>query len=183
MIYPILVIGNTILKEKTKEVSKDYPDLERLIDDLFETMYSCEGVGLAAPQIGKLLRLFVVDAKALAEGENKKYENFKRVLINPVILEESGKEEYFNEGCLSVPTVREDIKRKTEIKVKYYDRNWNEIEESLDGLASRIVQHEFDHIEGVLFTDRLSMLKKRLLRGKITDISRGKVKPKYRIVT
>lgn len=180
MIYPILAIGHPILTTKTEEINKDYPELNELIDNMFETMYACDGVGLAAPQIGKSIKLFVVDAEPVAE-DDEDLKNFKRVFINPVIVEESGEEWYFNEGCLSVPSIREDVKRKSIIKIKYYDKDWNLIEETLSGVAARITQHEYDHLNGILFVDRLPMLRKRLLKGKITDISKGKVRVDYRI--
>lgn len=180
MIYPILTIGHPVLTAKTEDIDKNYPELAETIDNMFETMHACDGVGLAAPQIGKPIRLFVIDAEPVAENDDF-LKNFKRTFINPLITEESGEDWYYNEGCLSIPTIREDIKRKNTIKIKYYDREWNCIEETLTGIAARIVQHEYDHLKGILFVDHLSTLKRRLLKGKISDVSKGKVHVDYRI--
>ncbi len=180
MIYPIIVAGHPVLRMKAQEIEKTYPGIEKLIEDMFETMYKSDGVGLAAPQIGKPIRLFVVDAKALAE-DNPELETFKKVFINPRIIEESGEEWFFNEGCLSVPGVREDVCRKSVVKVRYLDEKWQQHDNTFDGIAARIIQHEHDHLEGVLFTDKLSFLKKKMLKGKLADISKGKVDVSYNI--
>jgi peptide deformylase len=180
MIYPIVVAGHPVLRMKAEEIDKTYPDVEKLIADMFDTMYNSDGVGLAAPQIGKPIRLFVIDAKALAE-DNPEMENFRKVFINPRILEESGEEWFFNEGCLSVPGVREDVSRKPIVKIRYLDQNWQQQEEVFEGVAARIIQHEHDHLEGILFTDKLSFLKKKMLKGKLADISKGKVDVDYKI--
>lgn len=187
MILPIVAYGDPVLKRKAKDIPKDYPKLQQLIDDMFETMYNAQGVGLAAPQIGKSIRLFIVDASPFAEDENVSEEerqvlkNTKEVFINPEIISEVGDEWDFNEGCLSIPEVREDVFRKPDIKIEYYNRDFELQTKSLVGLYARVVQHEFDHIEGILFTDKLSGLKKRLIKGKLNSIARGKIKVDYRM--
>jgi len=187
MILPIVAYGSPVLKKKAKEISKDYPNLDQLIEDMFETMYNANGVGLAAPQVGLSIRLFVIDAKpfaqddALTDAEVKELESFKRVFINPEIVEEQGIDWDFNEGCLSIPDVHEDIFRKPEIKINYLDENFVEKTEVLSGLPARVVQHEYDHIEGVLFTDRISNLKKRLIKSRLTNISKGKIDVGYKM--
>ncbi len=187
MILPIVAYGDPVLKRKAKDVSEDYPDLQQLIDNMFETMYNASGVGLAAPQIGKSLRLFIVDASPFAEDEfiseeeTETLQDAKEVFINPKIIEEEGDEWDFNEGCLSIPEVREDVFRKPKIEIEYYDRNFNLQHKTLDGLYARVIQHEYDHIEGILFTDKLSGLKKRLIKGKLKKIADGKIKVDYRM--
>ena len=187
MILPIVAYGDPVLKRKAKEISEDYPKLDELIDNMFETMYNAHGVGLAAPQIGKSLRLFIVDAspfaeeESLSEEERETLENAKEVFINPIIIEEKGNEWDFNEGCLSIPEVREDVFRKPEIEIEYYDRHFKKHHKKIDGLFARVIQHEYDHIEGILFTDKLSGLKKRLIKGKLNNISKGKIDVDYRM--
>lgn len=178
MIYPIVVYGDPVLKKPAADIEKDSLDVKQLVEDMFETMYNASGVGLAAPQIGKSLRMFVVDAEPMDE-ENLK--DFKKVFINPEILEEEGEEWSFEEGCLSIPGIRAEVMRPEKIRIRYYDEDWNEHEEEYDGMAARVIQHEYDHIEGTLFTDYLSGLKKRLLKSKLTNISKGNVKADYRI--
>lgn len=181
MIYPIVAYGDPVLKKKALPVEKDAVDVKKLSDDMFETMYSANGVGLAAPQIGKSLRIFVVDAGPMQEDDDNK-EPFKRVFINPEIIEETGAEWPFEEGCLSIPGIREQIVRNEKLTIKYMDENWNEKQETLDDIYARIVQHEYDHIEGILFTDYLSTFKRRLLKGKLANISKGKVDADYRMI-
>jgi peptide deformylase len=187
MILPIVAYGDPVLKRKAKEIPRDYPNLDELIDNMFETMYNANGVGLAAPQIGKSIRLFIVDASPFAEDETVQEEekeslkSAKEVFINPVIIEEKGNEWDFNEGCLSIPDVREDVFRKPEIEIEYYDRAFNKHHKKIDGLYARVIQHEYDHVEGVLFTDKLSSLKKRLIKGKLNNISKGKINVDYRM--
>lgn len=187
MILPIVAYGDPVLKKKGKEVGKDYENLSGLIENMFETMYNAHGVGLAAPQIGLPIRLFIVDAEPfsedeeLSEKEANQLKGFKKIFINATILEETGEEWAFAEGCLSIPDVREDVFRNETIKIKYFDENFVEHTETYDGLAARVIQHEYDHIEGVLFTDKLSSLKKRLIKGKLANISKGKVKSEYRM--
>lgn len=187
MILPIVAYGDAVLKKTAKDISKDYPNLDNLIENMFETMYNAYGVGLAAPQIGLPIRLFIVDASPfsededLSEEEQNKLKDFKRVFINATILEEEGDEWAFNEGCLSIPDVREDVFRKPVITIEYYDENFNKHTEKFDGLMARVVQHEYDHIEGILFTDKLSSFKKRLIKGKLNNISKGKINVDYRM--
>jgi len=187
MILPIVAYGSPVLKKKAEDISKDYPKFDELLENMFETMYKASGVGLAAPQIGLSIRLFIVDAKPFSEEESlsdlekNELESFKRVFINPQIIEENGIEWDFNEGCLSIPDVHEDIFRKPEITIEYLDENFTLQKEKLSGLAARVVQHEYDHIEGILFTDRISNLKKRLIKSKLTNISKGKIEVGYKM--
>lgn len=187
MILPIVAYGDPVLRKSCKAIEKDYPKLGELIENMWETMYNASGVGLAAPQIGLAIRLFLVDTNAFAdddsltEAEQKELKDFKRVFINAVIDEEVGKDWAFNEGCLSIPDVREDITRKDTITISYRDENFNKKTETFDGLRARVIQHEYDHIEGILFTDKLSSLKKRLLKKRLTNISKGVVKIDYRM--
>jgi len=180
MILPIVAYGDQVLKKKAVDIDKDYPHLEELINNMFDTMYEANGVGLAAPQVGKSIRLFVVDASPF-EDKEADLKDFVQVFINPIIVDESGEEWSFNEGCLSIPTVREDVMRKPKILVRYYDENFEYYEEEFEGLAARVIQHEYDHIEGKLFTDRLSSFKRTLLKGKLSDISKGKVDVDYKM--
>jgi peptide deformylase len=178
MIYPIVMYGDPVLRQKAKDIEKG-TDLKPLIEDMYETMHAASGIGLAAPQIGKAIRLFVVDGTQLEDEEHMT--DFKKAFINPQIVEEIGQPWEFEEGCLSIPNIREKISRKGELKIKYYDENWELHEEEYDGMKARIIQHEYDHIEGKLFVDYLTPLKKRLLKGKLADISKGKVDTEYRI--
>ena len=180
MILPIIAYGSPVLKIKGEDITSDYPNLEQLIEDMFETMYEASGVGLAAPQIGKSIRLFIVDGSPFSD-EEPEMKDFCKVFINPILLEESGQEWDFNEGCLSIPNIREDISRKFKIRIRYQDANFNTIEEEFEGTKARIIQHEYDHIEGVLFTDYLGGIKKRLLKGKLNDIAKGKINVEYRM--
>ncbi|MCC6600118.1 MAG: peptide deformylase [Crocinitomicaceae bacterium] len=183
MILPIVAYGDPVLKKKAAEIDQDYPDLDKLIEDMFETMYNAKGVGLAAPQVGKSIRLFIVDASPFAEGEDGDPEckDFKRVFINPIIFDEEGTEWGFEEGCLSIPNIREEVRRKPSLKIEYYNENWDLYEEELDGFPARVVQHEYDHIDGILFIDRISAFKKTLLRGKLEDIRNGITDVSYRM--
>lgn len=185
MILPIVAYGDPVLKKKAEEITSDYEGLDHLIDDMFETMYSASGVGLAAPQIGKSIRLFIVDASPFGEDDDdpeaEKVKDFVEVFINAQIIEQEGEEWAFQEGCLSIPNIREDVYREPRIKIRYYDREWNLQEKEFDGYAARIIQHEYDHIEGILFTDLLNPLKRRMLKGKLLDISKGIVDVKYRM--
>lgn len=187
MILPIRAYGDPVLKKPTEEVEQGQEGLEQLIEDMFETMYSASGVGLAAPQVGKLMRLFVVDASPFAEPdedghvESEELADFKKVFINPQILDEEGEEWGFEEGCLSIPTVREEVQRKPNVRIRYMDENFEEQEETFDGYAARIIQHEYDHLEGVLFTDHLNPLRRRLLKRKLADIAKGQVDVKYKM--
>jgi len=187
MTLPIVAYGDPVLRKSCKAIDKDYPKLGELIENMWETMYNASGVGLAAPQIGRAIRIFIIDTSAFADDENlteteqKELAEFKTVFINAVIDEESGKDWAFNEGCLSIPDVREDVTRKDTITISYMDENFNKKTKTFDGLIARVIQHEYDHIEGILFTDRLSSLKKRLLKKRLTNISKGIVKIDYRM--
>lgn len=184
MVYPIVVYGDPVLRKRAEEIKKG-TNVSQLLQDMYETMHNAQGIGLAAPQIGKSVRLFVVDGTILDKDDEESEEgmdSFKKAFINPVMLEELGTPWEFEEGCLSVPNIREKISRKDTIKIRYYDEDWKLNEEEFDGMKARIIQHEYDHIEGKLFIDYLTPLKKRLLKGKLTDISRGDVKTEYRIL-
>jgi len=180
MKLPIISYGDPILKRKGEAIEKDYPDLQQLIADMFETMYAAHGVGLAAPQIGRSIRLFVIDASPYEEDEPG-LEDFKKVFINAELLDEEGEKWLFNEGCLSIPDVREDVSRYPTIRIRYVDENWVEHEDEFDGLAARIIQHEYDHIQGKLFTDKLSPLRKAMIKSKLDSISRGQVDVDYKM--
>lgn len=182
MILPVVVYGHPVLKKEAKEIDEDFEGLNELIDNMWQTMYNSDGIGLAAPQIGKSIRLIVIDADPLSE-EFPELKDFKKVFINPIITEFGDDHESLTEGCLSVPGVREEVKRPTRIKVEYENENFELVEEELSGFAARVVQHEYDHVEGKLFVDHLSPLKKRLLKGKLSAISKGKVNVDYRIKT
>jgi len=185
MILPIVAYGDPVLKREARDIDREVDTIDRLIDDMFETMYGAQGIGLAAPQIGKSLRLFIVDASPFGEDEEdpeaQKVKDFQEVFINARIIEEKGEPYVFPEGCLSIPNIREEVTREDTILIEYYDRDWNFQQKEFDGYAARIIQHEYDHIEGILFTDRLNPLKKKLLKRKLTDISKGKVEVGYRM--
>jgi len=187
MILPIIAYGDPTLRKIGKEIDKDFSDLSDLIENMTETMNQANGVGLAAPQIGKAIRLFLIDASPFAESDELDeteinfLKDYKRVIINPEIISEEGEDWIFNEGCLSIPNINEDVTRKDTIIVSYLDENFEQQEETLTGLAARIFQHEYDHIEGILFTDKISSLKKRLLKKKLENISKGKVEVSYRM--
>jgi len=185
MILPILAYGHPVLKSKAKNITQDYKNLTQIIDNMWETMYNANGVGLAAPQVGLSIRLFIIDTKpfsddeTIVKDERSKLKSFKKVFINPEILDQHGDAWDFNEGCLSIPDVRADIKRSKSISIKYRDINFKEEIAEFDGLIARVVQHGYDHIEGILFTDKLSSLKRKLMRRKLLDISRGKISTDY----
>lgn len=187
MVLPIVAYGDPVLKRKADDIDPDYPGLKQFLEDMFETMYNAKGVGLAAPQVGKSIRIFVIDASAFAddeentEEEREQLRNFKRIFINAEILEEEGEEWSFNEGCLSIPKIREDVYRKPVLRIRYMDENFVQHEEEYDGIIARIIQHEYDHIEGKLFTDRINPLRKRLLKRKLTDISKGNITVDYKM--
>ncbi len=187
MIYPIVAYGDSVLRKKCKDIPEDYPRLDEIIDNMWETMYNAYGVGLAAPQVGLPLRMFMIDPSPFAEDEEleesdkEQLKNLKKVFINPKIVEEEGDEWAFNEGCLSIPEIREDVFRKPVITIEYQDENFENHRETYSGLAARVIQHEYDHIEGILFTDKLSSLKKRLIKGKLANISKGKIKIDYKM--
>jgi peptide deformylase len=181
MILPIIAYGDPILKKKTLEIGKNYPNLKELIENMFETMYAAPGVGLAAPQVGLSIRLFVVDAAGYADEEHPELNDIKKVFINAHIIEEEGEEWLFNEGCLSFPKLREDVLRKPKFRIQYVDENFVGHDEWYEGIAARIIQHEYDHTDGILFIDRLSSLKKQLIKGKLNDIITGNVEVSYKI--
>ena len=187
MILPIVAYGDPVLRKVGKDIDADYPELEKLIANMKETMANAQGVGLAAPQIGRAIRLFLIDATPFAEDEDLSEEErttlkgFNKVFINAQIIKEEGDEWAFNEGCLSIPDIREDVFRKETITIEYLDENFEKQSDVLSGLAARVFQHEYDHIEGILFTDKLSSLKKRLLKKKLENISKGKINADYRM--
>ncbi len=186
MILPIRAFGDAVLRKHSEPIDKDYPDLKGLIANMWETLKSANGIGLAAPQIGLDIRLFIVDVSPLAEDEDyadiaEELKDFRKVFINAQILEESGPEWKFNEGCLSIPDVREDVKRHETVKIEYYDENFQKHTESFSDMRARVIQHEYDHIEGILFTDHLSALKKKMVKGKLAKISKGEVSVNYKM--
>jgi peptide deformylase len=181
MTYPILIYGHSILRKVAEDIDKDYPGLQNIILDLFETMYKSEGLGLAAPQIGKSIRIFVIDGAPVAEDEPS-LAGFKRAFINAHISERCGELQPMNEGCLSIPHLREEVNRESHIRISYYDENWAFHNEVFDGYKARIIQHEYDHLDGILFTDRVSPLRKRLLKSKLTAISKGKFEADYKTI-
>lgn len=178
MIYPVTVFGDPILRKKAEPITKEYDDLKTVIQNMFETMYHSDGVGLAAPQVGLSIRLFVIDSNTDDKDEPA---GIKKAFINPEILKKWGDEWSMNEGCLSLPEIREDVFRPETIRIRYMDEDFNEHEEEYSGFTSRVIQHEYDHLEGIMFIDYLKPLKKRILKNKLTAISKGKVIPKYRI--
>ena len=187
MILPIVAYGDPVLRKKGIEIDENYPDLDILLENMFETMYNALGIGLAAPQIGFPIRLFIVDAspfeddESITEEERKFLSTFKQVFINARILEEYDEEWAFNEGCLSIPDIREDVFRNATIKIEYQDENFVKHVKEFNGIAARIIQHEYDHIEGIMFTDKLSPLKRRLLKSKLDSITKGKIEVDYRM--
>lgn len=180
MIYPIVAYGDPVLRKKADSISNDYPKLMTIIDNMFKTMYHSQGVGLAAPQVGISIRLFVIDSTPFKE-DDESADGFKRVFINPELINEEGDKWKFNEGCLSIPGIREDIERKPRLTIRYQDMNFDTHIEEFSGIKARIIQHEYDHLEGILFTDKLTPLKKTLLKGRLTDILKGKVDVDYKM--
>ncbi|MFH2095511.1 MAG: peptide deformylase [Bacteroidota bacterium] len=179
MILPIHTYGMPVLRKKAATITRDYPGLEQLIDDMFETLPKADGVGLAAPQVGYAIRLFIIDAAPMEE-DDETLKDFKKVFINPQIMEEWGEEWAFEEGCLSVPGYRDEVRRKSNLRIRYLDRDFVEHTEEYDGLKARIIQHEYDHTQGILFVDRLNPLRKKLIRGRLNNITKGKVEVKYK---
>lgn len=178
MIYPITIIGSSVLRKKASEIDRGYPDLKQLVDDMFETMYVSDGVGLAAPQIGKSIRLLVIDASPLAE-DDPSLKDFKKVFINARITEKSEDTEIMQEGCLSIPGMHEEVRRSNKIRIEYYDEDFNFHDEYYEGFAARVLQHEYDHLDGILFTDLVSPIRRQLIKGKLLAISKGKFEAKY----
>ncbi len=180
MILPVYVFGSPILRRISVDIDKDYKGLQIFMDDLWETMYKSDGLGLAAPQVGKSIRMFVIDASPLVE-DDPTLKDFKKIFINARITEKSDDEWAFTEGCLSIPNIREEIYRPSKIRIEYYDENWAFHDEYFDGIPARIIQHEYDHLEGLMFVDKISPLRRRLLMGKLTAITKGKVDVSYKI--
>lgn len=191
MILPIIAYGDPVLRKKAVDITKDYPSLSQLIANMFETMENAKGVGLAAPQVGVSIRLFIIDTAPYIRDDNEEDEeeekdeeglkNFRKIFINAHIVKEDGEKWKFNEGCLSIPTIREDVERQPELRIRYVDENFTEHEETYSGIKARIIQHEYDHIDGILFTDRINPLRKRLLKRKLSDISKGLVDVAYKM--
>ena len=187
MILPIVGYGDPVLRKIGETITPDYPNLKEIIADMYETMYNAYGVGLAAPQVGLAIRLFVIDTAPFGEDtdlsneEQSHLKNFKRTFINAKMIKEEGEEWGFNEGCLSIPEVREDVYRHEKITIEYCDENFNKKTEVFDGLVARVIQHEYDHIEGILFTDLISSLKKKLIKKKLQNIMEGKARPDYKM--
>lgn len=187
MVLPIVAYGDPVLRKIGKDIDKDYPELEKLLSDMQDTMKNARGVGLAAPQVGKAIRLFLVNTSGFAENDELDEEernflkDYKKVFINAKIINEEGDKWSFSEGCLSIPNINEDVSRNETVTIEYQDEHFKKHTETVEGLAARVIQHEYDHIEGILFTDRLSSLKKRLLKKKLENISKGKVDVEYRM--
>ncbi len=189
MILPIVAYGDPVLRKEAADIPQDTDlDLKQLVDNMFETMYKASGVGLAAPQVGLSLRLFVVDGTPIIDGEEEDSEDFdpslvgfKKAFINPEILEEDGEEWAYEEGCLSIPGIRSEVNRPERVKIQYYDLDWKQHVEEYDGIAARIIQHEYDHIEGILFTDYMPPLKRTLLKKKLSNITKGDVRVDYKM--
>ena len=179
MISPIVIYGAQTLRNKSVDITPEYPELKKLIDDMFLTLDEASGVGLAAPQIGKNIRLFIVDCTPWAD-ENPELENYRKVFINAEIYEHSEESDLFNEGCLSLPGLHEDVRRPVAIKMRWLDENFEEHDEVIDGLPARVIQHEYDHLEGKVFTDRLTPLRRNLLKGKMTKLANGKYRCAYK---
>ena len=179
MVLPVVVYGHPVLRKVAKEIDQDDENLDQFIVDMFETMYDSDGIGLAAPQVGNSIRLFIIDATPL-EDEEPEMKDFKKVFINPQIVEKNGDVSAFNEGCLSIPNLREEVVREPKINITYYDEEFNFYDEEYDGTLSRIIQHEYDHLDGIMFTDLVSPLKKRLIKGKLTAITKGKIEASYK---
>jgi peptide deformylase len=187
MILPIIGYGDPVLRKVCEDITPEYPNLKETIANMFDTMYNAYGLGLAAPQVALPIRLFIIDTEPLSDSDNlseaelDKLKNFKQVFINAKIVKEEGEEWCFNEGCLSIPDVREDVYRKEKVTIEYFDEEFNKKTDVFDGLIARVIQHEYDHIEGVLFTDKIAMLKKTLIKKKLQNIMDGKARPDYKM--
>ena len=179
MIYPIVIYGSQVLRQKSENISADYPELKKLVEDMFATLKEAEGVGLAAPQIGKSIRLFIVDCTPWGD-DNPELADYKKVFINAEIYERSEETGLFNEGCLSLPGLHEDVRRPVTVRMRYVDENFVEHDEEFTGLPARVIQHEYDHIEGEVFTDHLSALKRNLLKGKLLNLAKGRYRCSYK---
>jgi peptide deformylase len=181
MILPIVAFGHSTLRKVARKIEPGHPGLQELIDNMYETLYQAEGVGLAAPQVNQSIRLFIIDATPYGE-DKPELVGFKKVFVNPYIIEETGEDAVFNEGCLSIPDIREDITRKSRIRIQYQDTEFRSYEEYYEGVPARIIQHEYDHIEGKLLVDRISPLRKMLLKRRLNDISTGNIDIKYKMI-
>ncbi|QJP33139.1 peptide deformylase [Nonlabens sp. Ci31] len=187
MILPVVAYGDPVLRKTAKDITSEHPQFKEILENMWETMYNASGVGLAAPQVGLAIRLFVIDTTPFADDpeltneESEQLNGFKKAFINAEVIEENGEEWAFNEGCLSIPNVREDVYRQEEVVIRYLDENFVEQTDTYKGLIARVIQHEYDHIEGVLFTDKISSLKKRLIKGRLANISKGKTNVDYRM--
>lgn len=181
MILPVVAYGHPVLKHVAEDINKDYPDLQQLIADMYETMYHSEGVGLAAPQVNKSIRLFVIDTDPFTE-KYPEGKGIKIAFVNPQIIELSGEEWGFKEGCLSIPNLNEEVYRPSKVKIHYYDENFVEQEREFDGIVARVIQHEYDHLQGIVYVDRISSMRKLLLKSKLRDISEGRVDVDYRMI-
>ncbi len=181
MILPVTLYGDPILKKRADDIVESHPNLQEIIKNMWQTMYAASGIGLAAPQVALSIRLFIVDTVQLEEKRKTNFKGIKKVFINPTIFEESGEEWKYEEGCLSIPGIREDVFRKPVIKIRYFDENFKEFTDTFDEMNARVIQHEYDHIEGILFTDKLKPLKKKLLLPKLNKISKGEVDVDYRV--
>ncbi|MDR2292536.1 MAG: peptide deformylase [Prevotellaceae bacterium] len=179
MILPIYVYGSSVLKKETEEIDSTYPDLQTFIADMFDTMAHSGGIGLAAPQAGKSIRIFVLDADAFAK-DNPELANYRKVFINPLILERAGEKVCYNEGCLSFPKLHEDVYRESRVRVQYFDENFEKHDEWFDGIVARIIQHEYDHLEGILFVERLSPIRRKLIASKLKRITKGDFSASYK---
>ncbi len=180
MTYPVFIYGSPVLRKKAVEIDNSFDQLDEFLENMFETMEKSEGVGLAAPQVGRSLRVFVVDSNPLAE-DDPSLSGFRKAFINPKILDFSGEDKIYQEGCLSIPNIREEVTRPEKIKIEYYDQQFQKHIEEYEGTKARIIQHEYDHLEGILFVDRLNGLKKRLLKSKLQAISKGKFEVEYKV--
>ena len=181
MILPVLAYGNPVLKKKAQKIDPDYPELKQFISDLWETMYQADGVGLAAPQVNCSIRIFAIDASAFVK-DHPEVEGFKKLFINAEIYKEEGEEWIFNEGCLSFPGMREDVSRKPVIWIRWVDEDFQPYDEKFEGILGRVIQHEYDHIEGILMVDRINSLKRVLLNRRLNDISKGDVDVSYKML-
>lgn len=183
MVLPVYVYGMAVLRKTAQDIDEGFEGLDQLIDDMFETMIDSEGVGLAAPQIGKSIRLFIVDASRMEDIDDEPdLKDFRRVFINPYIVDEWGEKWTFTEGCLSIPNIREDVTRHSNIRIEYYDEKWNFHDEEFEGVKARIIQHEYDHLNGRLFVDLINPLRRKLIFAKLKAISKGNVDCDYKIV-
>ncbi len=180
MIYSVTVYGDPVLRKVAEPIGPDYPNLPEILANLWETMYHADGVGLAAPQVGLSIRVFVIDASAGAD-EDPTLNDFRKTFINPVLIERFGEPWSMEEGCLSLPEIRENVTRPDMVRIRYSDENFNEVEEVYQGFVARVIQHEYDHLEGIMFIDYLSPLRRKILRGKLINISKGKIQPHYKI--